>query len=48
VAVLYDPRNPQKVRVQSDKAAMTCIEVAFMLFGGAVAALGIVILIAAR
>ncbi len=48
VAVLYDPRNPQKVRVQSGKAAMTCMEVAFMLFGGGVAALGIVILIAAR
>jgi len=48
VPVLYDPRNPQKVRVQSGKAMMTCMEVAFMLLGGAVAALGIVILIAAH
>lgn len=46
VPVLYDPRNPQKVRVQSGKAMMTCMEVGFMLLGGAVAALGIVILIA--
>lgn len=46
VAVLYDPRNPQRVRVQSSRATMTCLEVGFMLFGGAVAALGILILLA--
>lgn len=46
VTVRYDPRNPQKVRVQSGKAIFSCLEVAFVLFGGAVAALGIVILIA--
>lgn len=48
VTVLYDPRNPKKVRVQSGKATYTCLELAFILFGGAVAALGIVILIAAH
>jgi hypothetical protein len=48
VTVLYDPRNPHKVRVQSGKATFTCLEVAFMLFGGGLAALGIVILIAAH
>lgn len=48
VTVLYDPRNPQKVRVESGKATLSCLEVAFMLVGSAVAALGIVILIAAH
>jgi anti-sigma factor RsiW len=48
VTVLYDPRNPQKVRVQSGKSTVTCMEAAFMVFGGAVAALGIVILVAAH
>jgi hypothetical protein len=46
VTVLYDPANPQRVRVGSVKRAATCIEVAFLLLGGATAALGIVILIA--
>jgi hypothetical protein len=48
VTVLYDPRNPQRVRVESGKAVFSCLEVAFWLVGGAVAALGIVILIAAH
>ncbi|MBV8998619.1 MAG: DUF3592 domain-containing protein [Solirubrobacterales bacterium] len=48
VTVLYDPRNPQKVRVQSGKAVFTCLEAAFLLVGGSVAALGIVILVAAH
>jgi Protein of unknown function (DUF3592) len=48
VTVFYDPRNPERVRVQSGKATMTCMETAFMLFGGGVAALGILILIAAH
>jgi Protein of unknown function (DUF3592) len=48
VTVMYDRRNPQRVRVGSVKRTATCIEVAFLLFGGAVAALGIVILIAAH
>jgi hypothetical protein len=48
VTVFYDPRNPQRVRVGSVKRTATCLEMAFLLFGGAVAALGIIILIAAR
>ena len=48
VTVMYDPGNPQKVRVQSGKAVFSCLEIAFLLFGGAVAALGIIILIAIR
>lgn len=46
VTVFYDPRNPQRVRVQSGRATMTCLEVGFMLIGGGLAALGILILIA--
>jgi hypothetical protein len=48
VTVFYDPGNPQRVRVQSGKAMRSCMEVAFMLFGGGLAALGILILIAAH
>jgi hypothetical protein len=48
VTVFYDPRNPQHVRVDTGRRTTTCLETAFMLFGGAVAALGIVILIAAH
>jgi Protein of unknown function (DUF3592) len=48
VTVLYDPRNPQRVRVDTRVGRGTCLEVAFMLFGGAIAALGILILIASR
>jgi hypothetical protein len=48
VTVLYDPRNPQRVRVEAGKGTVTCLEVGFLLFGGGVAAVGIAILIAAR
>jgi hypothetical protein len=48
VTVLYDPRNPQRVRVSSVKRTATCVEVAFLLFGGAFAALGIAILLGTR
>jgi len=48
VTVMYDPRNPQRVRVGSVKRTAGCLEVAFLVFGGGVAALGIVILIAAH
>lgn len=46
VTVMYDPRNPQRVRVGSVKRTAGCLEMAFLVFGGGVAALGIVILIA--
>ncbi len=48
VTVLYDPSNPQRVRVASRSATGTCLEVGFMLFGGGLAALGLLILIASR
>jgi hypothetical protein len=48
VTVLYDPRDPQRVRVETQSRSVGCLEVAFMLFGGALAALGIIILIASR
>ena len=48
VTVMYDPRNPQRVRVGSVKRTAGCLEVAFLVFGGGVAALGIVVLIAAH
>ncbi len=48
VTVMYDPRNPQRVRVGSVKRTAGCLEVAFLVFGGGVAALGIAILIAAH
>jgi hypothetical protein len=48
VTVLYEPRDPQRVRVETQSRAATCVEVAFMLFGGALTALGLVILIASR
>lgn len=47
VTVVYDPRNPQRIRVDSGGAA-TCLEIGFMLLGSGVAAIGIVILIASR
>ena len=46
VTVRYDSGNPEHVRV--DSRAGTCLETAFVLFGGVVAALGIVLLIASR
>jgi len=48
VTVLYDPRDPQHVRVASVAGRGTCLAVAFMLIGGAVAGLGIVVLLASR
>ena len=48
VTVLYDPRNPQRMRVETQSRWVGCMELAFMLFGGGVAAFGIVILIASR
>jgi Protein of unknown function (DUF3592) len=48
VTVLYDRRNPQRVRVDAHSATGTCLEAAFILFGLAFAALGIVILVASR
>ena len=34
VTVMYDPRNPQRVRVGSVKRTAGCLEVAFLVFGG--------------
>ena len=48
VTVLYDPGNPQRIRVETPSRWVGCIELAFMLFGGGVAALGILILLASR
>ena len=48
MTVLCDPRDPQRVRVETQSRWVGCMEAAFMLFGGGVAALGIVILIASR
>lgn len=48
VTVLYDPRNPQRVRVDTHRGPAGCLAVGFMLIGGALAALGIVILIASH
>jgi Protein of unknown function (DUF3592) len=48
VSVLYDPGNPQRVRVDTPAGRGTCLELAFILMGIAVAALGIFILIASR
>lgn len=46
VTVLYDPGNPQRVRLDTPTGRGTCLEVAFILMGTALAALGIVILLA--
>jgi hypothetical protein len=48
VTVLYDPGDPERVRVETQSRSVSCLEVAFMLLGGGLAALGIVILIASR
>jgi len=48
VTVLYDPRNPQRVRVETQSRSVGCMEVAFMLFGGGLAVLRILILLASR
>ncbi len=47
-AVRHDPGNPQRVRVDTATRPGTCLDVAFILFGGAMAAIGILILIASR
>jgi uncharacterized protein DUF3592 len=48
VTVLYDPRDPQRIRVETQSHGVGCTEVAFMLFGGGLAVLGILILLASR
>ncbi|HJS93364.1 MAG TPA: DUF3592 domain-containing protein [Solirubrobacteraceae bacterium] len=48
VTVLYDPGNPQRIRVETQSRWVGCMEVAFMLFGGGLAVLGILILLASR
>lgn len=48
VTVHYDPRNPQRVRVDAATGrAGGCLETAVIVLGGMVAAIGIVVLIAA-
>lgn len=48
VTVRYDPRDPQRVRVDAATGrAGGCLEGALIVFGGVVAAIGIVVLIAA-
>jgi len=48
VTVHYDPRNPQRVRVDAAVGRTgTCIEVVFIVLGTVVAAIGIVVLVAA-
>ncbi|RDJ93822.1 DUF3592 domain-containing protein [Lacticaseibacillus rhamnosus] len=34
VTVLYDPRNPQRMRVETQSRWVGCMEAGFMLFGG--------------
>ncbi len=47
VTVHYDPRNPQRVRVDAAAGrAGGCLEAAFIVLGSVVAAIGIVLLIA--
>jgi hypothetical protein len=48
VTVHYDPRNPQRMRIDSPGGASSCLEGGFMVLGGAVAAIGIIVLIAGR
>lgn len=48
VTVVYDPRNPRRVRVETHRGPAGCLAIGFMLIGGALAALGILILIASR
>lgn len=46
VTLHYDPRNPQRVRVDSHSAMGTCFEAAFIVLGAVIAAGGIAILVA--
>jgi len=48
VTVLYDPRDPKRIRVETQSRWVGCMELGFMLFGGGLAALGIIILLASR
>ena len=48
VTVLYDPRDPQRIRVETQSRWVGCLELGLMLFGGGLAALGIIILLASR
>ncbi len=48
VSVLYDPSDPQRVRVENQSRWASCMEIAFMLLGGGLAVLGILILLASR
>jgi Protein of unknown function (DUF3592) len=48
VPVRYDPRNPQRVRVDTVRAGGGCLQAAFMAIGGVLLALGLAILISAR
>ncbi len=47
VRVLYDPRNPQRVRLDSIRGRGTCLEVAFILIGGTFAVFGVAVLVLA-
>lgn len=46
VGVLYDPRNPERVRVDTRTGRGCCLGVAFLLIGAALIAAAIVILVA--
>ena len=48
VTVLYDQRDPKRIRIETQSRWVGCLEVGFMLFGGGLAALGIISLIASR
>jgi hypothetical protein len=48
VTVLYDTRDPKRIRVETQSHWIGCLELGLMLFGGGLAVLGIVILIASR
>jgi hypothetical protein len=48
VTVLYDPRDPQRVRVETRGGVSGCLTGGFVALGGGMLALGIVILVSAR
>jgi hypothetical protein len=48
VPVRYDPRDPQRVRVDTVRAGGGCLQAAFIAIGGALLALGVAIVISAR
>ena len=45
VPVRYDPRNPQRIRVDTVRARGGCVQSVFIAIGGALLALGLAILI---